>query len=72
MSVLSAVLAGACAARPKIDEGTGMDTIADDDLEVTLGIDTHLDQHAAAVLTGSAAWWPRPALRPRRTATSSC
>jgi len=32
------------------DEGTGLDTIADDDLEVTLGVDTHLDQHAAAVL----------------------
>lgn len=27
-----------------------MDTIADDDLEVTLGVDTHLDEHAAAVL----------------------
>src|SRR4051812_3944842 len=27
-----------------------MDTIADDDFEVTLGIDTHLEQHAAAVL----------------------
>jgi transposase len=27
-----------------------MDKIADDDLEVTLGIDTHLDEHAAAVL----------------------
>jgi transposase len=27
-----------------------MDTIADDDLEVTLGIDSHLDQHAAAVV----------------------
>src|SRR3954469_24673983 len=27
-----------------------MDTVADDDLEVTLGIDTHLDQHAAAVV----------------------
>jgi transposase len=29
-----------------------MDTIADDDLEVTLGVDSHLDQHAAAVLDG--------------------
>jgi transposase len=27
-----------------------MDTISDDGPEVTLGIDTHLDQHAAAVL----------------------
>src|SRR4051812_6427612 len=27
-----------------------MDTIADQDVEVTLGIDTHLDQHAAAVV----------------------
>jgi hypothetical protein len=27
-----------------------MDTISDDEPEVTLGIDTHLDQHAAAVL----------------------
>jgi transposase len=27
-----------------------MDTIADDDLEVTLGVDSHLDQHAAAVV----------------------
>lgn len=27
-----------------------MDTIADDDLEVTLGVDSHLDQHVAAVL----------------------
>jgi hypothetical protein len=32
------------------DEGTGLQTIADDDLGVTLGVDTHLDQHAAAVL----------------------
>jgi transposase len=31
-------------------EGTGMDTISDDELEVTLGIDTHLDLHAAAAL----------------------
>src|SRR3954447_12260188 len=29
-----------------------MDTISDDEPEVTLGIDTHLDQHAAAVLDG--------------------
>jgi len=27
-----------------------MDTISDGELEVTLGIDTHLDQHAAAAL----------------------
>jgi transposase len=33
-----------------MSEGTGMDTISDDEPEVTLGIDTHLDQHAAAAL----------------------
>ena len=32
------------------DEGTGLDTIADDELEVTLGVDTHLDTHVAAAL----------------------
>jgi transposase len=33
-----------------MSEGTGMDTISDDEPEVTLGVDTHLDQHAAAAL----------------------
>src|SRR4051812_46216800 len=31
-------------------EGTGMDTISDDEPEVTLGIDTHLERHAVAAL----------------------
>jgi len=31
-------------------EGTGMDTISDDEPEVTVGIDTHLDQHAVAAI----------------------
>jgi transposase len=33
-----------------MSEGTGMNTISDDESEVTLGIDTHLEQHVAAAL----------------------
>ncbi len=33
-----------------MSEGTDVDTISDDAPEVTLGVDTHLDQHAAAAL----------------------
>ena len=49
-----------------------MDTIPDDEPEVTLGIDTHLDQHAAAVLDASDGVVATTSVPPRRAAMRSC